>query len=83
MGWLGGRGWGGVGGKLKAGYTIHRYRDRAIVPSAQKQPQCTCQAKTIIGSGLTPHAALLVLPSGTVYPVVDRHEFTGSEKCYL
>ena len=42
-GWVGGGGvggWGwrvgwalGVGGKPKAGYTIHRYRDRAIVPS--------------------------------------------------
>ena len=50
---------------------------------AQKQPQCTYQTKTVVGSSLTPDAALLVLPIGTVYPVVDRHEFTGSEKCCL
>ena len=35
-GWANGRGVGwvlGVGGKPKVGYTIHKYRDRAIVPS--------------------------------------------------
>ena len=49
----------------------------------QKQPQCTCQAKTVVGSSLTLRVALLVHPSGTVYPVVDRREFTGSDKCCL
>ena len=54
-----------------------------VFSKAQKQSQCTCQAKTVVGSGLTPHAALLVHPSGTRYPTVDHHEFTGSEKCCL
>ena len=74
----------GVGGKPKAGYTIHRQRQsHCAINEAQKQPQCTYQAKMVIGSSLTPRAALLVLSSGTIYPVVDRHEFTGSEKCCL
>ena len=76
----------GVGGKPKAGYTIHRYRDRAIVPSMKYRNShsvATCQAKTVVGSSLTPRAILLVLPCGTVYPVVERHEFTGSDKCCL
>ena len=30
----------------------------------------------VVGSSLTPCAALLVLPIGTVYLVVDHHEFT-------
>ena len=50
---------------------------------AQKQSQCTCLAETVVGSSLTPRAPLLVLPVGTVYPVVDRHEFTRSEKWCL
>ena len=47
--------------------------------------ECTCQAKTVVGSSLTPHAhaALLVHPSSTTYPAVDRHEFIVSEKCCL
>ena len=53
-----------------------------VFNEAQKQPQCTCQAKTVVGSSLAPHGALLVLPSGTVYPVLD-HEFTGSDNCCL
>ena len=37
-----------------------------------------------VGGSLTPHAAaLLVLPSGTVYPVVDHHEFTESDKFHV
>ena len=38
-----------------------------------------------LDSSLTLHAALLVHPSGTIQPVVNRHEFTGlgSEKCCL
>ena len=30
-----------------------------------------------------PHAALLVHPSGTTHPVVDRHKFTWSDNCCL
>ena len=80
------RGWagrkGGDSGKPKAGNTIYGHGERAIVCSV-KQPQCTYQAKTVVGSSLTPHVALLVHPSGTRYPTVDHHEFTGSEKCCL
>ena len=54
-----------------------------VFGEAKKQPQCTCQARTVVSSRLTPHAALLVHPSGTIHPVVDHHEFTGSEKCCL
>ena len=39
--------------------------------------------KMVAGSSLTPHAALLVHPSGTIHPVVDCHEFTWSDKCWL
>ena len=49
-----------------------------VLSKAQKQPQCTCQDKTVVRSSLTPHAALLVL-----HPVVDRHGFTWSDKCCL
>ena len=75
----------GAVGEPKEGHTIQRNKDRIVVPSnkAQKQPQSTCQAKTVIGSSLTPHAALLVPPNGTMYPVVDHHEFTGSAKSCL
>ena len=45
-----------------------------VFNKAQKQPQCTCQDKTVAGSSLTPHTALLVHPSGTIHPVVDRHD---------
>ena len=72
----------GVGGKPKVDY-IYYLLEQGCCVEAQKQPQCTCQAKTVVGSSLTPHAALSVLPSGTVHPVVSCHEFTRSEKCCL
>ena len=79
---VGGEGGGRGGGKLKAGNTIHGHSERAIVCSLKhrKQPQCTCQAKTVVGSSLTPHATLLIHPSDTRYPTMDRHEFTRSEQ---
>ena len=84
--WVGGREVGvvGVGGKLKAGYTFHGHIERYCVFSkTQKQPQCTCQAETVAGNSLTPHAILLVCPSGTRYSTLDHHEFIGLEKCCL
>ena len=84
-GWAGERGWGGGGGGWEAkGGLNHPWaqgQSHCVFSKMQKQPQCTCQAKTVAGSSLTPHA--LVRPSSTRYPTVDRHEFTGSEKCCL
>ena len=79
------RGWDGDRWEAEGGFyhpSVQR-QTRFVFNQAQKQPQCTCQAKTVVGSSLTLHAALLVLHSGTVYSVVDHHEFTGSEKCCL
>ena len=80
-------GWEGVGGWWEAeGGLYHPWvqgQSHCVFSKTQKQPQCTCQAKTVAGSSLTPHAPLLVCPSGTTYPTVDHHEFTGSEKCCL
>ena len=77
----------GVGGEWEAeGGLNHppaQGKSRCVFNKAQKQPQCTCQDKTVAGSSLTPHAALLVHPSGTIHPVVDCHEFTWSDKCCL
>ena len=69
-----------VGGKPKAGYTIHRHRD--IVSSVKHRNSHSvraCQAKMVVASSLTPHAALLVGPSGTTYLAVDHHEFQGQK----
>ena len=72
-----------LGGKWEARgglyHPLEQEQSCCVFNEAQKQPQCTSQAKTVVGSSLTPRAALLVLPSGTVHPVVDHHEFTGSE----
>ena len=37
----------------------------------------------IVGNSLTSHVALVMHPSGTIHPVVDRHEFTWPDKCCL
>ena len=74
----------GVGGGWEAeGGLNHppaQGKSHCVFNKAQKQPQCTCQDKTVAGSRLTPHAALLVCPSGTTDPIVDCHEFTWSDK---
>ena len=77
----------GVGCRWEAegrlNHPLAQGKSRCVFNKAQKQPQCTCQDKMVVGSNLTPHAALLVLPSGTIHPVVDCHEFTWSDKCCL
>ena len=77
----------GVGGGWEAeGGLNHppaQRKSHCVFNKAQKQPQCTCQDKTVAGSSLTPHAALLVHPSGTIHPVVDRYDFTWSDRCCL
>ena len=74
----------GVGGGWEAeGGPNHppaQSKSRCVFNKAPKQPQYTCQDKTVVGSSLTPHAALLVRPSGIIHPVVDCHEFTWSDK---
>ena len=74
-----------VGGKPKArlNHPLAVGKSRCVLTKAQKQPQCTCQDKTVVGSSSTPHAALLVHPSGTIHPVVDCHEFTWLDKWCL
>ena len=76
-GWPGRRGWEAKGG------LYYPLAQNCVFSKAKKQPQCTCQARTVIDSSLTPHAALLVCPSGTIHLIVDYYEFTGSEKCCL
>ena len=70
----------GVGGGWEAEGGLNHLqaqgKSRCVFNKAQKQPQCTCQDKTVTGSSLTPHAALLVRPSGTIHPIVDHREFT-------
>ena len=66
----------GTGGELKAGYTMHWNGKAAIVCSLkyiQKRTQCTYQVKMVVGNSVTPHVALLLCPSGTVHPIVNRH----------
>ena len=75
----------GVGGGWEAegglNHPLAVKKSRHVLSKAQKQPQCTCQDKTVVGNSLTPPVALLVRPSGTIHPPVDRHEFTWSDKC--
>ena len=63
-------GWEGHGWETEGGlnYPLAQRKSRCVFSEAQKQPQCTCQDKKVVGSSLTPHAALLVHPSGTIYP---------------
>ena len=82
-GQVGGHGGGGWEAKSGLNHPLTQRKSRCVFTRVQKQPQCTCQAKTVVGSSLTPHVALLVCPGGTMYSPVDHHEFTGSEKCCL
>ena len=68
-GWeSGGGGW-EVEGRLNCPWA--QGQSHCVFNKTQKQPQCTCQAKTVAGSSLTPHAALLVHPSGTIWIIMD------------
>ena len=77
----------GVGGGWETegglNHPLPHKKSCCVFNKAQKQSQCTCQDKTVIGSSLIPHAALLVHPSGTMHPIMDCHEFTLSDKCCL
>ena len=77
----------GVGGGWEAkgglNHLLAQRKSRCVSSKAQKQSQCTCQDKMVVGSSLTSFVALLVHPSSTIHPTVDRHEFTWSDKCCL
>ena len=78
----------GVGDKWEAegglNHPLAQRKSYCVLSKAQNSHSvATCQHKMIIGSSLTPHAALLVHPSGTIHPAVDCHEFTWSVKCCL
>ena len=73
----GGREWEAEGGQY------HPQGDKqqcCILSRAQKLPQSTWQAQTVVSSSLTPQAALLVPISGPIDPVVDRRGITGLAK---
>ena len=80
------RGWGGVGvggGWEVEGRQYHPQGDKqqcCVFSRAQKLPQSTWQAQTVVSSSLTPQAALLVPISGPIDPLVDHCGFTGSAK---
>ena len=61
----------GVGWEAKGGlnHPLAVRKSCCVFSKAQKQPQCTCQDKTVASS--------------TIHPAVDRHEFTWSDKCCL
>ena len=74
----------GVGGGWEAegglNHPSAQGKSCGVFNKAQKQPQFACQDKTVARSSLTPHAALLVCPSGTIH---HCHEFTWSDECCL
>ena len=74
----------GVGGGWEAeGGQYYPQGDKQqcyVFSIAQKLPQSTWQAQTVVSSSLTPQAALLVPFSGPIDPVVDHRGFTGSAK---
>ena len=73
--WVGWR-WGGRWGWVEAeGGQYHPQGDKqqcCVFSRAQKLPQSTWQAQTVVSSSLTPQTALLVPITGPIDPVVDR-----------
>ena len=71
----------GVGGGWDAecglNHLLAQRKSHCVFSKAQKHPQCTCQDKMVTGSSLTPHAALLVHPSGTIHPAVAVMNLCG------
>ena len=59
--------WGGWEAKGRLYHPLEWEQSCCIFSKAQRQQQSMCQAKTVVGNSLTPHVALLVLPSGTVW----------------
>ena len=80
-GWAGGGGVSVGGGWEAKGEQYHPQGDKqqcCVFSRAQKLPQSTWQAQTVVSSSLTPQAALLVPISGPIDLLVDRYGFTGS-----
>ena len=82
-----GSGWAEFKGGWEAeGRQYHPQGDKqqcCVFSMAQKLPQSTWQAKTVVSSSLTLQAALLVPISGSIDPVVDHHGLTRLAKDYL
>ena len=81
--WAGGGGVGVGGGWEAEGGQYHPQGDKqqcCVFSRAQKLPQSTWQAQTVVSSSLTPQTALLVPITGPIDPVVDCRGFIGSEK---
>ena len=81
-GWAGGAGggWGGRwwGGWEAEGGQYHPQGDKqqcCVLSRAQKLPQSTWQAQTVVSSSLTPQTALLVPITGPIDPVVGPSWF--------
>ena len=79
----GGVGWGEWEAEGGLNHPPAQRKSCCVLNKAQKQPQCTCQDKTVVGNSLTLLIALLVRPSGTIHLTVDRYEFKWSDKCCL
>ena len=62
-------------------HTLEQKSSHYELIEVQKGLQCICQAKTVIGSSITPTVALLVHISGIIHPILDCHEFTRSHIC--
>ena len=62
----------GVGGGWEAEGGLNnppaQRKSHCVLSKAQKQPQCTCQDKTVVGNSLTPLVALLVHPVAPYIP---------------
>ena len=85
-GWAGregGWGWGVGGGWEAEGGQYHPQGDKqqcCVFSRAQKLPQSTWQAQTVVSSSLTTPNSLISAHHWPIDPVVDRRGFTGSEK---
>ena len=55
--------------------TLEQKNSHCVLIEVQKAARCTCQAKMVVGSSLTPSVALSLCPSGTIHLIVDNHEF--------
>ncbi len=74
---MGGRVVGGGGGNWETEggpkQPCTQRNSHCVFSKTQKQPQCTCQAQTVVGDILRPTVALLVCPSSTIRNVMDLY----------